>query len=182
MGKMLLGEFSVSQDPPLKNRDKLPIPQISEGWRSELWQLFVRERAVVAALPWDHLTKHRMWMLVLAVHFWDLSALFGKRGQWPLIESASRIKCHIPEAWEQLREYSFPLLLWEKSSFKFKAPSQFLFPDVLPGRPWRLAHRGSGLPGLGGQMRFTLYSLQAPSHLCWQKHLNLLFPSEVHVL
>lgn len=47
MGKMLLGELSVSRYSPLKNGHKLLILQTSEGWGSRTWQCLVREHAVV---------------------------------------------------------------------------------------------------------------------------------------
>lgn len=35
-GKMLPGEFSGGQHPPLKNRGKLPVPRASAGWRCDM--------------------------------------------------------------------------------------------------------------------------------------------------
>lgn len=116
---MLLGEFSVSRPPPLKSRDKSPVPQASAGWRSEIWQLLVRGRAGGNAQPWvDQLTTD--WILILfvvagnlgeaTVPFWGSNASFGKMGPWHLIESVPRTQCHIPDAWQQLSECRLPLL------------------------------------------------------------------------
>lgn len=69
--------------------------------------------------------------------------------------------------------FLLPISFSRRKAAQIQGSIAVLVSSGLPRRLWHLVHGGSRLPGLGGQMRFAL---QAPSRLCWQKHLSCLPP------